>query len=63
MTLLIGSQATQRGGDQRLDPDRAGRPAATPTATSIAFGIELPAGAAVDVFGLQVEAQAAASRI
>jgi hypothetical protein len=32
------------------------------TAAAITFGIELPAGAAIDLFGPQVEAQASASR-
>jgi hypothetical protein len=60
VTLLIGNQSANRAvgaGWSRLVFTAAGEA----TADSIAFGIQIPAGAAVDLFGPQVEAQLSAS--
>ena len=52
---------TQRRGDRRVDPDRLDFQRRRRKRTSIRFAIEIGAGATVDVYGLQVEAQAGAS--
>ena len=60
VTLLIGNQSANRvvnAGWNRLMFTAAG----DAMADSIAFGIQIPAGAAVDLFGPQVEAQPTAS--
>jgi len=60
ISLLAGSQSVNRTvatGWSRL----SFAVVSDPTATSIAFGVQIPAGGAVDLFGPQVEAQPAAS--
>jgi hypothetical protein len=60
ITLSIGDARTTRDVTEkwsRVSCSATGDPAAE----SIAFGLELPAGACVEVFGLQAEAQSAAS--
>jgi len=60
LTLLVAGQRTARTattGWTRFVLTAAG----DPTANSVAFGLEIPASSAVDVFGPQVEAQPAAS--
>jgi hypothetical protein len=60
LTLLIGSNRY----DQTSGPDWerfACAGTADPTASSVTFGIELGPGAAIDVYGMQVEPQASPS--
>jgi hypothetical protein len=60
MTMLLGSQRADRA--VTTDWTRVTFAAAgDPQADSISFGLEFPAGAAMDVFGMQAEPQAGAS--
>jgi len=60
VTLLVGAQRSARPlptGWTRIVFAASG----DPTQASIGFGLELPAGGAIDVYGVQAEPQAAAS--
>ena len=60
VTLLAGSQRAERAVDSQWT--RATFSASgDPTGESIGFGLELPAGAGVEVFGIQAEPQSGAS--
>ncbi len=60
MTMLLGSQ-TANGSVATNWTRIAASAVGDPQGTSISFGLEFPAGAAMDVYGMQVEPQASPS--